>query len=625
MHKLPKTLIGMALMLLASGALSQGSDDEDDLVVQEIVVTGAKVTGGGAQDIDFARSEIAAGRIPHPTSFTDEGLLSQHDLTLPGSSRCAQLFCLISEAAPTESVSKPDDQFIVGLGFATNIDASELTERRRSIVAVVDKSGSMSGTPLGLVRTSLAAMVDALRSDDQLAIVLYGDRSHVYLEPTLLTRDNRSRVKMLIRDIESAGSTNMEEGLAVGFATARRAAQTFDGTHRVILFTDERPNVGDTSADGFISMAKAASNDDIGLTTIGVGVQFDSKLAVRLSSTRGGNLFFLPDKKAARTLFDKELDTMVAELAHDLEFTVRPDPEFDITGVYGVPDELLAWSEDRAVSFKIATVFLSTRGGGVFVTLARRVERANMPLPRETATQSLLSATIKYTPATDARAADETHAVVVKYDERKKSSRAIRTADILIDEYVSLREATSAHYLRNDQKAAFAAIDDLRQRFETVKDRRVRRALAKERRVVGILRQQFAFLAGYASEGTRPPEAALWGEWLVKSVSGDDLDEAPQAGDRFVFTPAGQLVVLPRDQDEELDLYSATQRFFVDGNQLYLEDSDVVFVYELSSDSMRLVLDDDIYDESVELALSLVSTTMPEAIAPIDSPDWDDQ
>jgi hypothetical protein len=162
----------------------------------------------------------------------------------------------------------------------------------------------------------------------------------------------------------------MEDGLRAGFALARETAPHFDGRTRVMLFTDERPNVGATDARSFIGIATAASRAGIGLTTIGVGVQFGGELATRIGSVRGGNLFFLRDETDAHDVFGEQLDTMVSELAHDLRLTIVPAPGTKISAVYGVPGELLGWQNEREITLTIPTVFLDTKGGGIFFTLA---------------------------------------------------------------------------------------------------------------------------------------------------------------------------------------------------------------------------------------------------------------
>src|SRR6185503_10476039 len=88
----------LAASALAVSTLAQPPDDEETKVLEEITVTGMRVSAGGARDAKFARAEIAGGRIPHPDSITAEGLLGEHDLTLPSAAGCRQLLCLVGEA-----------------------------------------------------------------------------------------------------------------------------------------------------------------------------------------------------------------------------------------------------------------------------------------------------------------------------------------------------------------------------------------------------------------------------------------------------------------------------------------------------------------------------------------------
>ena len=112
-----------------------------------------------------------------------------------------------------------------------------------------------------------------------------------------VTDSRREAILQRIAEIQSAGSTALELGLRLGYNVAEETGKQFEGITRVMLFTDERPNVGNTHAQGFMTMARAASQSGIGLTTIGVGVQFDAQLATTIGSVRGGNLFFMRDEE----------------------------------------------------------------------------------------------------------------------------------------------------------------------------------------------------------------------------------------------------------------------------------------------------------------------------------------
>lgn len=299
---LPRLLLPLALVLPAPAVLAQEqlpAQEEEQESFDDVVVTGMRVRQGGAQDIRHFRKVALESGMPRPESLTVEGLMGEHDLTIAAGAPCARLFCLTTEAMAAALPTRPDDRLFVGLGFESNVDAATWQRAPLNLVAVVDKSGSMAGAPLALVRESLRQIAGQMRTGDRIAIVLYGDHSHVWLEPTDVAA-NRAAVGAAIDGIESAGSTNMEAGLEVGYRTAFAGALAFKGTTRVMLFTDEQPNVGRTDAASFMGMAQNASRNGIGLTTIGVGLQFGAGLATRISSVRGGNLFFVANEDEVR-------------------------------------------------------------------------------------------------------------------------------------------------------------------------------------------------------------------------------------------------------------------------------------------------------------------------------------
>ena len=191
------------------------------------------------------------------------------------------MFCLTGEARRAELLAAPQARYLAGIGFATNIDEKKWKRDPVNLVAVVDKSGSMDGEPLELVRKSLAEVAKQLRAGDQMSIVLYGDRAHVHLGAD--AGDARRRRRASSRSIasdRSEGSTSMEAGLALGYSVADATAPAFKGRTRLMLFTDERPNTDATDAESFMGMAiERVSARRVGLTTIGVGVQFGAELA----------------------------------------------------------------------------------------------------------------------------------------------------------------------------------------------------------------------------------------------------------------------------------------------------------------------------------------------------------
>jgi Ca-activated chloride channel family protein len=555
-------------------------EEEND--ASNVIVTGTRVRQGGAQDIRHFRSMAAEVGMPRPESLTVEGLMGEHDLALPATSACDRLFCLVTEAMAANLPSRPQDRLFAGLGFTSNLDATSWKREPLNLVAVVDKSGSMSGPPLDLVRASLRQIVGQMREEDQLSIVLYGDMSHLYLPPTPIS-GGREKVLQAIDAIESAGSTNMEAGLRVGYDTAFASAPAFRGATRLMLFTDEQPNTGNTDPESFIGMAEEASRRKIGLTTIGVGVQFDGALAAKVSSARGGNLFFISDEAEVKRVFEKQLDTMVTELAHDVRITMKPRSGYRISGVFGVPDNIMEEGSDGSVSIMVPTAFLSTNGGGIFASLAKGSERENLPPARLKAGEPLMEVWLSYLDARSGAAGSDRLNVG---SPSQQPSAPLRLAHLLVDEYFSLRGASAAFHREGKPRQAFALLSGFSKRLEASAAAGLWTApekLGEERKLVKDMLAQAALYSGYGGEQPRPiRHLMVIGDWEVQSVSGmEDL----RRGDRLSFSPDNELTTMPqgRDEDEE-----EIEDFEINERQLRLPDTGLVFDYRATADRLTL-------------------------------------
>jgi Ca-activated chloride channel family protein len=561
------------------------SPEQEENEDANIIVTGSmRVRQGGAQDIRHFRAVAEDGAMPRPESLTVEGLMGEHDLALEATRPCDQLLCLDTEAMPAAIVSRPEDRIFVGLTFGSNIDAATWTREPLNLVAVVDKSGSMSGEPLELVRRSLRQITGQLRDGDQLSIILYGDRSHVHLGPTPIAGSERQAVLAAIDAIESAGSTNMEEGLQVGYATAFASAPKFRGNTRMMLFTDEQPNVGATDAGSFMGMAEAASRRRIGLTTIGVGVQFDGALAAKISSVRGGNLFFMSNEEEVKTVFEKQLDTMVSELAHDVRISLKPREGHKITGIFGVPDGLMTDVGEGEYAIIVPTAFLSTNGGGIFVSVGKAGSRANLPAATLAPRATLLEIGLDYVAAKGSRHGSDRLVVGAPAGD---PSPALRRAHLLVDEYATLKQASIAFHRDGDPKAAFRLLSGFQKRLDSA-------GLDKmegEKTLVAQMLEQASLYSGYGGEQPRRVAGlGLVGTWRVSSVDGIE-DLAP--GDRLVFTEdelrTERRTARPSRDDDE---YGEVEDYKVEANRLLLPESKLAFAYRLSRTGLTLASDD---------------------------------
>ncbi|MEL6178503.1 MAG: VWA domain-containing protein [Myxococcota bacterium] len=487
-------LVGVALTsLLVSPVWAQDEEEPEEVFYNFDAMNldgNLGATPGGAQDIAFFRDAVQREQVPLPQVFTAEGLFSEHDLPVAASIPCHQLLCVTGTSMEARLLVQPEVRYLAQLGFASGLSEKTFTRTPLHLVAVVDKSGSMGGR-VDLVKQSLRAVVDQLGPDDQLTIVLYGDRSHVHLKPTRVTALLRGPILTAIDAIAIAGSTNMESGLALGFEVARASSPQFSGQTRVMLFTDERPNVGRTDASSFMSMARAASNDGIGMTTIGVGVQFGAELATQISSVRGGNLFFFSDSTRMTQVFQDEFDTMVTELAWDLNLLLKPIPGYRIAGVYGVPGDLLRWDKGGSIALSVETIFLSRRRGAIYIAVAPDSDH----LPRAALVPGKPTVLVHL----DYQSVDrQRHQQAMGLDlvAANQAGAGLQRGVMLVNQVTALKKATTLHHHDNDQDQAYRWVHALAQLYRANTDPE----LDPERSLVFALEATLAKLAGYEGE-----------------------------------------------------------------------------------------------------------------------------
>jgi len=349
----------------------------------------------------------------------------------------------------------------------------------------------MSGAPLELVQASLREVVKQLGPDDRISIVGYESTAYVMLQPT--STKHKKVVEKAIDGLVSGGATAMEEGLRVGFELAEREAKSFAGTTRVMLFTDERPNVGRTDAGSFMGMARAASKRGVGLTTIGVSTHFGAELAQEISSVRGGNLYFFPDVHDMKSKFADELDTMVTELAYDLNLKIEPAKGLKIVGVYGIPGSALEWRGDSII-LDVETIFLSRRKGAIYVGFARDGDR-NLPSSKIAVGDVLGQVELRYEDAADGKTRTATAAFAVV--DRKAAGAGLTRGELLVDQATTLRRAATLHHHDNDQEGAYQLVRALRGRIEQARDP----DLDNELELVSQLEATLGKASGHQGEG----------------------------------------------------------------------------------------------------------------------------
>ncbi len=195
-----------------------------------------------------------------------------------------------------------------------------------SLTFVIDVSGSMDmDNRLGLVKRSLELLVERLRPNDQVSIVVYGTDARVVLDPTPGSR--KGKILSAIYSLQPEGVTNAEAGLRLGYKMAMRAYNP-DGINRVILCSDGVANMGKTESDAILREIRGYVEEGIAMTSIGFGMDnYNDVLMEQLANDGNGFYAYVDDIKEAQRLFLDNLTSTLQTIALDAKVQVDFNPE----------------------------------------------------------------------------------------------------------------------------------------------------------------------------------------------------------------------------------------------------------------------------------------------------------
>ncbi len=279
-----------------------------------------------AVDVDdasyiMARSYLERGEIPPKDAIRTEEFVNHFDYNYAAPRNDA--FQVSMEAAPSKFGQNNVWMLHVGI---KGLEIAPENRKAANLVFVVDISGSMAcENRLGLVRKSLHLLLDELTPRDRVGIVAYGNQGEIRLYPTSV--ENRDKIAMAIDRLQSAGSTNAEAGLRLGYEMADRMFEN-SKINRVILCTDGVANVGVTGADGLLERIKKYARKGITLASIGYGMgNHNDKLLEKLGNKGDGYHAYVDDIEEARRVFVDNLTGSLQVIARDVKVQFEFNPE----------------------------------------------------------------------------------------------------------------------------------------------------------------------------------------------------------------------------------------------------------------------------------------------------------
>ena len=294
-----------------------------------------------------ARNYIAQGLRPDPASIRPEEWVNYFDQGYAAPETGA--FAIHADASPTPFLSSGEVLLRVGVKAR---DVAAATRPSAALTFVVDVSGSMNdGGRLELVKRSLGLLVAQLRGDDSVGIVAFTTSAFVILQP--MSAENRQAILAAISTLHPMDSTNVSDGLRLGYDMARRQYRQ-NGINRVVLATDGVANTGTVDAQNILDEVGTATTSHIQLVAIGVGMgNYNDALLEQLADRGEGFYAYVDNPDEARRVFVDQLTTTIDTVALDAKAQIDFNPAtvagYRLIGYEdrGVPDDQFRNPEEK--------------------------------------------------------------------------------------------------------------------------------------------------------------------------------------------------------------------------------------------------------------------------------------
>ncbi|MFP6832078.1 MAG: VWA domain-containing protein [Pseudomonas sp.] len=194
-----------------------------------------------------------------------------------------------------------------------------------NLVFLVDVSGSMDRREgLPMVKSTLKLLVDQLRDQDRVSLVVYAGESRVVLEPT--SGREKAKIRTAIEQLTAGGSTAGASGIELAYQMAQQAFIP-KGINRILLATDGDFNVGVSDFDSLKQMAVDKRKTGISLTTLGFGVDnYNEHLMEQLADAGDGNYAYIDNLREARKVLVDQLSSTLAVVAKNVKLQVEFNP-----------------------------------------------------------------------------------------------------------------------------------------------------------------------------------------------------------------------------------------------------------------------------------------------------------
>lgn len=244
---------------------------------------------------------------------------AQYDATLPPEVKVHLPYehSLIYSRSSLVRMEEPQMLYII-LEMQAPVESRRAPSPPLNVCIVLDRSTSMSGEKMDVVKASAIQILRNLRPQDILSVVTFSDRAEAII-PAAYHQD-RARLEARIQMIQPSGGTEIFQGLEAG---AREVVRSLDAKHlnHIILLTD-----GQTYGDEqqCIELASKLGERGVGISAMGIGREWNDIFLDVLATRTGGSSAYIAEPKDIKKLLLEKFNALAQVYAEEVNLIPEP-------------------------------------------------------------------------------------------------------------------------------------------------------------------------------------------------------------------------------------------------------------------------------------------------------------